>query len=694
MRISNIKGIKSLEPVRHEKLKFSERFNVIYGANGSGKTTVMECMSLIGHLGAIPVTVLDNISKQAINYSSFLNECAALRSSDEIPTRSIIDEIWSQDEAKVLRSGVKVSIARFHELENYDGENLASGLNLAHTRLSDLFDKVSSKGQYGTVEVLLEIGEGTKRSTGILVFVLKSETQEFARVKGVNITDHLSMGVSDIEFGNNVSCIVSSDFPSFWLLYGSLATKRGYQFSPDNHDRIWHPRENLPEFGENLRCGVCSYVNTDLYDFGRANDLRESPKRTGDVAYQQLVTRLALPFDNRGNFEKLGSTKKSQELSLNSVLSNVFGNREDREFHRFWHENGELKIEVTEHGDTHTISHLSLGENEVFFIATLLLGQENNHGIVILDEPAGGLAADASGRFYVFLARIAHLKDIQIFITTHKLDPVIYLDNPLVSEIKRLNRTHTVSPADHVIAMFDVFTREQREAYLGMKKYVEGQLSAFAHTIARDVDTEIHKTPEHANLPRSSLIFHATTFLIAIWAAYLTIHQTGSISFRGMTLDASSAFHVVTMISAVTAVFVVYRYYSRTILIRRHKDKLKEITDGQLDRFVHGNTDEMFLKSLREKVAEERIRSNHHIRYLLLSALNRCRVLYWDSLVKTAIFTGAHFLVAFTLVSFLSDGDFLLAGLTAAIEPIANAVVFFVLDRVYPNSDDKHGSAT
>ena len=53
------------------------------------------------------------------------------------------------------------------------------------------------------------------------------------------------------------------------------------------------------------------------------------------------------------------------------------------------------------------------------------------------------------------------------------------------------------------------------------------------------------------------------------------------------------------------------------------------------------------------------------------------------SLLRTLIYTIGHFLIAATCVMFITGAPFLLAITDAIVEPLINAVWFFILDRIW-----------
>ncbi len=56
-----------------------------------------------------------------------------------------------------------------------------------------------------------------------------------------------------------------------------------------------------------------------------------------------------------------------------------------------------------------------------------------------------------------------------------------------------------------------------------------------------------------------------------------------------------------------------------------------------------------------------------------------------DSLLLTIIYTSGHFIIAILCVTLITGASLELATLDALIEPMINAVWFYILHRIYSN---------
>tara|TARA_B100000242_G_C43001766_1_gene465393 strand:+ start:78 stop:326 length:249 start_codon:yes stop_codon:yes gene_type:complete len=59
------------------------------------------------------------------------------------------------------------------------------------------------------------------------------------------------------------------------------------------------------------------------------------------------------------------------------------------------------------------------------------------------------------------------------------------------------------------------------------------------------------------------------------------------------------------------------------------------------------------------------------------------------SLLRTLIYTIGHFGIAITVLMLIADVPFLIALTDAIVEPIANAVWYFVLDKIWTSKFKK-----
>ena len=60
-----------------------------------------------------------------------------------------------------------------------------------------------------------------------------------------------------------------------------------------------------------------------------------------------------------------------------------------------------------------------------------------------------------------------------------------------------------------------------------------------------------------------------------------------------------------------------------------------------------------------------------------------------SSLLRTLIYTIGHFAIAITVLMLIADVSFMIALTDAIVEPLANAVWYFVLDKIWTSKLSK-----
>ena len=60
-----------------------------------------------------------------------------------------------------------------------------------------------------------------------------------------------------------------------------------------------------------------------------------------------------------------------------------------------------------------------------------------------------------------------------------------------------------------------------------------------------------------------------------------------------------------------------------------------------------------------------------------------------DSLLRTLIYTIGHFAIAIIVLMLIADVSFMIALTDAIVEPLANAVWYFVLDKIWTSKFKK-----
>ena len=59
------------------------------------------------------------------------------------------------------------------------------------------------------------------------------------------------------------------------------------------------------------------------------------------------------------------------------------------------------------------------------------------------------------------------------------------------------------------------------------------------------------------------------------------------------------------------------------------------------------------------------------------------------SLLRTLVYTIGHFIIAITVLMLISNVSFIIALTDAIVEPLANAILYFVLDKFWSSKISK-----
>jgi hypothetical protein len=188
--------------------------------------------------------------------------------------------------------------------------------------------------------------------------------------------------------------------------------------------------------------GFTFYLNTDLNDFGRGRDVRESVKDIFGDFIGEWIDRLGINFAEvdlrpedkdivrRREFKQTGPLQEK----LNTILNPSIWRNHDEFILKTCaaYQDGAQRwrpdIEVERHNKKKPVKldFLSAGENECFFIFMYLLGTNINNSICLLDEPDLHLSQFSKKPFYEglygLLARNNNLgedKNCQVIISTH-----------------------------------------------------------------------------------------------------------------------------------------------------------------------------------------------------------------------------------------------------------------------------------
>ncbi len=393
IHIKNLKGLTDVQVglSKSRKSKTSE-INLLYGANGVGKTTLLEAISLIGHvttMSRLPV-IEDETAPKLRN--------SALREAVGNDSKMACVEVSKNGNASnnvwgVLRNSLIGGI-----------ENWWEGIATDQDERSDYVKRDSS--------IQFEVAFAGKR----LEFWVC-----FRQGSGESITNILSSKYDDLEMDAYLALIYRErDADLVDEMVDHLISVRSHWIKGKTGNGIFQDkslieRGILGKADRNIspenKLGLVSYINTDLNNFGRGNDIRESVKNFREDFYEECCR---LNIDISSNSQLTPAHVKKLKL-LNKALEEF-----QFEVVELYSIKDETRIKIKKPGfPLTTIDSLSSGENEAFMLFLLFIWTIVDGSVVLLDEPDLHISMGARKGFFQSMFRIAKDKQWQLVISTH-----------------------------------------------------------------------------------------------------------------------------------------------------------------------------------------------------------------------------------------------------------------------------------
>lgn len=419
LTIRNTKSLDFLElSLAKSANRPNQRVHVLLAANGQGKTTTLEALSLVGHLTCMSVSVHRRGQKTAWTPKDVGPSALWQLPTDKRRANPGL-ELTSELQTGLLHIHQSLETMSLKETLSTKNPNWPLALSGFH------FDvRFEHQSENRSLEFLIVCPAEKSLST-----ILSSEF------------------TNCIQFQNYATVIVlhesKSDLNS---LIQQLVSGRSFDISLSGK-----PNHIRPKASPNAP--FVSYVNTDLSDFGRGNDLRESPKSLQDQFVEQMIERIGIPLAADGQFLYFADLKQAVSDALRAPVQEVrndFLIPQQFKLMQLSVSNHRLNIEVQRGSKkiSNGITHISAGENEVLFVYLMTLSFKGRPGIILLDEPDLHLATLTKRNFFDVLFRIADLTHHQIVIATHS-DSIFYTLNRLgwsLSEVIRLIYTYAEDP--------------------------------------------------------------------------------------------------------------------------------------------------------------------------------------------------------------------------------------------------------
>lgn len=399
MKINSV-HIKNLKSITDLNISFNVNkcYHLLYGANGVGKTTVLEAISLLGHVSSFSrmsygsdwkVTFKDSVFKEALRKTQ--------GNTDSLPPFILTSASDQTRKWRWLQHLIKCKKQDWWECYPSESPHAIIKYNILFKgqEMSFWICFIQEEGNSIT-KVLSGGGDWDDLNTESQFVILYSKESD-------NMIKLLLRHMLDVCPHEIVNHTVFKERTIF----------------PRNHFRANRALQS------GLQDGIVAYWNTDLNNFGRKNDVRESVKDIKADFYSEMRNRLGLDLskDNQNTIDNI-----NRRIDLNWALDQILPNNQIEHGYKpdsilitqLYAEDNDVSIKVARPWNrSQKIDFFSAGENEVFTIFMLLLWMPIRGSIILLDEPDLHLSTSRKTGFFSELFRLASTYNCQFIISTH-----------------------------------------------------------------------------------------------------------------------------------------------------------------------------------------------------------------------------------------------------------------------------------
>ncbi|HEV2784353.1 MAG TPA: AAA family ATPase [Actinophytocola sp.] len=389
LSIRHIKAIPTLD------ITFDERITLLHGANGIGKSTILDCLAVLGHVATMYRVVMDHdgvkIQPPALH--------AALRSHPEL-TPGVAAQLDSIEAAlRPRHKAIRDTLAPMRSVDEWFDDSYRTTPRIRYECETDLTGVTSD-------------------FTVVVAFTSDPE---------LTVSHVLNRSrCDDLDMAEHLAVLYDGRNPAIAPFLSHQAATSTSIVTDDAGKVIaaFPPRPTVAIDGNRVVA-----INTDLADLGKRDQIRESVKDL-NLHLGQEIERLNLPFDR-----PLGPDQHRFRFFdefrgiLQRVITDPAAGRRSAAAEPFLEltrcdlVKGQPVIELKRGGEGRgrSTDFMSSGENECFFVFLTLLGIDIRKSIVILDEPELHIAEYSRPAFFAELYALTRDRGCQVVIATHSL---------------------------------------------------------------------------------------------------------------------------------------------------------------------------------------------------------------------------------------------------------------------------------
>lgn len=432
LSIRNIKAISTLD------ISFDERITLLHGANGIGKSTILDCLAVLGHVATMYRIVVGNgrveLRPPALH--------ASLRPHPDLP-----------DIVTARMDAIELSPPRGHRVVR---DKLT-----AKSSVDDWFDDDYEKTPRIRYECDTDITGVTCRFS-VVVALTGDPSLTVSHLLNRSRCDDLAMA-------EHLVVVVEGNDPSTEAFLAHQAATSTSMVTDDTGKVIatFRPARS------SVRGNRVVAINTDLADLGKRDQIRESVKDLG-LHLGAEIERLGLPFDqpvgpDRQRFRFFADLKSIVE----HVITDPADGRDAATREPFLElmscdlVQGRPVVELKRGGEDRVrgTDFMSSGENECLFVFLALLGIDTRHSIVVLDEPELHISEYSRPVFFEELYKLTKERQCQVVVATHSLfaltdsEPAQFLVVGRVEERGGVYRYSCGPNPEYSLALFKAYWR-------------------------------------------------------------------------------------------------------------------------------------------------------------------------------------------------------------------------------------------